>query len=129
MQGILYEETHAGLFIFVSVILGGGAAWLSGRAIAGTWRPWWQIVIYMAILGAAVRFIHFALFQATLLSLHYYLVDTAVCFLFGLLAFRVTRAGQMARQYRWINERDGLLKWRRRAETPADSGDGAVASM
>jgi hypothetical protein len=43
-------------FLLVTVILGGGAAWLSGRAIAQTWRPWWQGMLYMFILGGAVRF-------------------------------------------------------------------------
>ena len=32
-------------------------------AIAQTWRPLWHIAAYMALLGAAVRFIHFALFD------------------------------------------------------------------
>ena len=72
MQGFLHEEGSFGVFLLVTVILGGGAAMLAGRAIAQTWRPWWQIVAYMLILGAAVRFIHFALFGGTLLSLHYY---------------------------------------------------------
>ena len=32
-----FEEQYAGLFLLVTVAMGGGAAWLSGRAIAGTW--------------------------------------------------------------------------------------------
>ena len=52
-----------------------------------------------------MRFIHFALFDGTLLSLHYYLVDTAVCLAFGFLGFRLTRVRQMVTQYGWINER------------------------
>ena len=67
MQGFLHEEGSFGVFLLVTIILGGGAAVLAGRAIALTWRPWWQIVAYMLILGAAVRFIHFALFGGTLL--------------------------------------------------------------
>ena len=39
MNGILYEEDYIGLFLLVTVVMGGGAAWLAGRAIAGTWRP------------------------------------------------------------------------------------------
>ena len=69
-QGLFYEEGSFGVFLLVTVILGGGAAALAGRAIALTWRPWWQIVAYMLILGGAVRFIHFALFGGTLLALH-----------------------------------------------------------
>ena len=115
VQGLLYEEGSFGVFLLVTVILGGGAATLAGRAIALTWRPWWQIVAYMLILGGAVRFIHFALFGGTLLSLHYYAVDTAVCMAFGCLGFRTARSAQMVTQYRWINQPNGLLRWRRKS--------------
>ena len=110
----LSDEGSLGVFLLVSVLLGGGGAFLAGRAIAQTWRPWWQIVAYMLILGAAVRFIHFALFDATLLSLHYYIVDTVVCMAFGFLGFRSARAKQMVSQYPWINQADGWLRWRRK---------------
>jgi hypothetical protein len=114
MQGFLHEEDSFGVFVLVTIILGGGAAALAGRAIALTWRPWWQIVAYMLILGAAVRFIHYALFDGTLLSFHYYLVDSAVCMAFGFIGFRAARAKQMVSQYRWINEPNGPLRWRRK---------------
>jgi len=111
---LLYEEGSFGVFVLVTIILGGGTAALSGRAIAETWRPWWQVVAYSFILGASVRFFHFSLFDGTLLSLHYYLVDTAICMAFGALGFRAARAGQMVTQYRWINLPLGRLRWRRR---------------
>jgi hypothetical protein len=108
------EEGSFGIFLLVTVFLGGGAAFLAGRAIAATWRPWWQIVAYSFILGATVRFFHFALFGGTLLSAHYYTVDTAVCIALGSLGFKAARAAQMVTQYRWINEPQGRLRWRRR---------------
>jgi hypothetical protein len=110
----LYEEDSFGVFLLVTVVLGGGAATLAGRAIAFTWRPWWQIIFYMLILGGAVRFIHFALFDGTLLSLHYYIVDSAICMACGFTGFRVARAAQMVTQYRWINQPLGPLRWRRK---------------
>jgi len=114
LSELIYEEGSLGVFLLVSVLLGGGAAALSGRAIAETWRPWWQVVGYSFILGAVVRFFHFSLFGASLLSAHYYVVDTAVCMAFGFLGFKATRAAQMVAQYRWINETQGRLRWRRR---------------
>jgi hypothetical protein len=117
MSGVLYEEAYIGLFLLVTVVLGGGAAWLAGRAIAATWRPWWHVVGYMLILGAAVRFMHFALFEGTLLSAQYYVVDTVVCLIFGFLGFHMTRVAQMTTQYSWINERKGFLRWSRRTAT------------
>jgi len=113
---LFYEEGSLGVFVLVTVMLGGGAAILAGRAIAATWRPWWQVAFYSLILGLAVRFIHFSLFGGTLLSPHYYLADTAFCMAFAFLGFRAARSAQMIRQYRWINAPDGPLRWRRKAQ-------------
>lgn len=113
-----FEEDSLGVFLLVTILLGGGAAWLAGRAIAATWRPWWHVIFYMLVLGLAVRFIHFALFDATLLSPHYYLVDAAVCVGVGLLGFRAARAAQMATQYGWINARTGAFTWAHRKPRP-----------
>jgi hypothetical protein len=110
----LYEEGSVGVFLLVTIILGGGAAALAGRAIAHTWRPWWQVIAYGFILGFAVRFIHFSVFGGTLVSVHYYLVDSAVCVAFGFVGFRASRASQMVTQYRWLNEPAGPLRWRRK---------------
>jgi hypothetical protein len=112
MQGILYEEPSIWLFLLVTVIMGGSAAWMTGRAMALTWRPYWILVAYLLILAGAVRFIHFALFEGTLLSFHYYLVDAVVVFIIGSLGFRYNRARQMTRQYRWLYERTGPFSWR-----------------
>src|ERR687887_88580 len=75
---LLSDEHSLGIFLLVSVLMGGGAAWLAGRAIAATWRLWWHVALYMLPLSLAVRFLHFALFDGKFLSLHYYLVDYAV---------------------------------------------------
>jgi hypothetical protein len=114
IAAFLYEDESFGIFLLVTAVLGGGAAALAGRAIAATWRPWWQVVGYALILGAATRFIHFALFDGTLLSLHYYAVDTAICLASASIGFRAARAAQMVTQYRWINTADGPLRWHRR---------------
>ena len=114
MQGILYEEPSAWLFLLVTVLMGGWAAWMTGRACAMTWRPSIVLVAYLLILAAAVRFIHMALFQGTLLSLHYYIVDLIVVQIIGALGFRYTRARQMAARYRWLYEATGPFSWRRR---------------
>lgn len=108
---LLFEEDSLGVFLLVTIALGGGAAYLSGRAIASTWRPWWHVAFYMLILAWVVRFMHFALFGGTLPSLHYYAVDLVFCLLFGFLGFRITRARQMSTQYRWLYSRSGSLRW------------------
>jgi hypothetical protein len=108
---LLFEEGSFGVFLLITIALGGGAAYMSGRAIAGTWRPGWHVPLYMLILAFAVRFLHYALFGGTLLSAHYYAVDLIFCLLFGAFGFRITRAGQMSTQYGWLYRRTGPLKW------------------
>jgi hypothetical protein len=117
LPDLLTDEQSIGVFLLVSVVMGGGAAWLAGRAIAATWRPWWHIALYMLPLALAVRFLHYALFDAAFLSLHYYAIDYAVCLAFGLIGFRLMRVRQMVSRYGWINQRAGIWRWRRRDET------------
>jgi hypothetical protein len=112
-MGILWEETF-GVFLLLQVALGGGAAWMTGRALARTWRPAWTLVVYIVLLTFAVRFLDFALFGGTLLSLHYFLVDFVILLAIGFLGMRVTRAGQMVKQYPWLYERAGPISWRDR---------------
>jgi len=113
-----YEEDSFFVFLLVTLILGGSAAFMTGRAIALTWRPWWQVAAYMILLGGAVRFFHMALFEGHLLTLHYYVVDTVFCLLFGFLGYRITRAGQMAEQYGWLYRRAGLINWAKKRPAP-----------
>src|ERR1700682_6290156 len=99
------DESSLGVFLLVSVLMGGGAAWLAGRALAATWRPWGHLVLYMAVLSFAVRFRHYALFDGKFLSLHYYLVDYVVCLGLGMLGFRLQRVTQMVTRYCCVKQR------------------------
>lgn len=110
-MGIFFENSFL-VFLILSVVIGGGAAWLSGRALAIGWRPIWQTIAYMVLLGIALRFFHFSLFQGTLLSLQYYLADLIVLCAAALLGYRMTRVRQMVTQYPWRYERAGALNWR-----------------
>lgn len=107
--------------LFVTGIIGGGAAALAGRALAATWRPYWYVIVYMLMLGAGVRFLHFALFQAHILALESYLTDTIYLLAAASIAFRMTRANQMARQYPWLYERTSPLTWRERSPAGENS--------
>lgn len=107
---ILWEHS-ASQFLVLTVIIGGGTAWMAGRALALGWRPIWQVVAYSLLLGAAVRFFHFALLEGTLLSLKHYVIDTGVVIFFGLLSYRFARTTQMVSQYPWIYKRTSPLSW------------------
>jgi len=114
MGGIIWAGADNGVFVFLLLtVLGSAAAAASGRALAKTWSPAWMLVPYMAVLSAAVRFLHFALFQEELASAHYYLVTLIILLAVGWTSYRSMRATQMATQYSWSYEKNGL-NWRAR---------------
>ena len=112
MSGILYEEPSIWQFFFVTCLLGGWAAWMTGRACAQTWRPYSSLVAYLLVLGIGVRFIHHALFEGTMFSAQFYATDTIVLLILGTLGFRYTRTNQMVTQYGWLYERTSMLSWK-----------------
>jgi hypothetical protein len=103
------------IFLLLTVCLGGAGAFLAGRGLARSWKPYWRLLVYMALLAGAVRFFHYALSDGTPVSIHYYLVTYAVLLAFGSLGFRAMRTTQMVTQYRWLYERTSPLTWRDRA--------------
>lgn len=104
--------TTIAVYVGLTVAVMGFAAYMTGQAVANTWRPAWQVVIYGALLGLADRFLTFALFKGELLSLTGYAIDTATLLAIALFAYRVTRVHRMVHQYPWLYERDGLFGWR-----------------
>ena len=68
MLSLFVEDTLA-VFVIMTVVIGGGAAYLAGRNLASRWRPWWMPAAYMVLLGFALRFFHYALFNGNLFSL------------------------------------------------------------
>jgi hypothetical protein len=112
MHQYLYEEASFFSFALVTLVMGGVTAWMTGRACAMTWRPVPILVFYLLLLGIGVRFIHFSVFHGTLLSPYYYVVDTIILLIIGLIGYRFTRANQMVRQYYWIYEKAGLVGWK-----------------
>jgi len=110
MESIL--GTSIGVFIGLTVIIAGFCAYMTGQALAATWRPMWQMAPYMLLLGFADRFLSFALFEGHLLSVSAYLLDTAVLMVIGVLSFMATRASKMVSQYPWQYQRAGLFGWK-----------------
>jgi hypothetical protein len=101
-------------FLLLTVALGGAAAYQAGKAIAQTWRPFWQVPAYMLVLAAGVRFCHFALFAEHLASAQAYLLEFAVALCAATLGYRLVRARQIVTQYGWIYQRRTPFGWRRR---------------
>ena len=114
MAGDFYAGGENGFFTFIliTLLMGGLAAYASGKAIAQTWRPFRQVPLYMLVVALAVRFCHFALFEEELFSLPSYMIDFAVALAAASLGYRLVRARQMTVQYGWMFQRRGLLAWR-----------------
>ena len=112
MTAVLGAEPAS--FVALTVLLFGAAAMATGRALARNWRPLWQTVPYAALLGIGDRFLLYALFDGELLSASGYLLGAAILLILCLLAYRLTQASLMVRQYPWLYEPAGPFSWRER---------------
>ena len=108
--------TSLAVSIGLTLVLGGGAALMAGRAIAGTWRPAWQVLLAAFGLGLADRFLIYGLFDGPLLSLSGYVADVAVIAAIGLVSYRLAQVRLMVRQYPWLYRRSGPFSYRRHEE-------------
>ena len=100
------------VFIGITILLMGFASFMTGQAVANTWRPLWQIVPYSLLLGLADRFLSWSLFEGELFLLSGYIADSLVLMGIGALAYRLTLAHKMVTQYPWVYERTGPFTWR-----------------
>jgi hypothetical protein len=105
----------------VTLLLGCPAAYASGRALARHWHSFLPGLAYAALLAAAVDFLAYALFDVsvipawdiaarvsegdiagTALSLCGWAATCAVLLAAGFAGWRITRTGQMRRQYPFL---------------------------
>ena len=117
MRAFLGGET--GPFLTMLVLFA-AAALLTGRAMAETWRPAWQIVPVALALAATDRFLLFALYDARLLSLGGFAVAAALLGIVTWASYCRGRARKMVRQYPWLYERSGPFAWRHKPTTGPD---------
>ncbi|TCS64254.1 DUF6867 family protein [Varunaivibrio sulfuroxidans] len=99
------------VYIGMNIFLIGFAAYMTGQAIATTWRPMWQILPYSVLLGLASRFLTYALFDGPLLHLSGFLIGTLTVFAMCCLGYFISRATVMVNQYPWLYRRNGLFGW------------------
>jgi hypothetical protein len=101
-------------FVVFTLILGGGAAFMAGRALAIGWKPLGLLAFYMVLFTAGLRFLDYALFQSNLFSLKYFISHGFVVMALAWLGYRLTRVSQMVTQYPWLYERSGPFAWKDR---------------
>ncbi len=106
------------LYLILVVIMGGGAAFMAGRALASGWKPVSQLIAYMIPFTAAVRFLQYALFNdaklgtPNLTSGYYFITDFILLAAIAWLGYQMTRTNQMVRQYPWLYEKSGPFGWK-----------------
>ena len=113
MESVL--GTSFGVFIGLTVIIIGGAAVMTGRALADGWRSPVQVVFACFGLALADRFLIYALFGGELLHLSGFLIDFAVITAMALVAHRLTVVHKMVAQYPWRYERESLWTYREKS--------------
>lgn len=101
----------AGPFLGMTLLFG-LAALLTGRAMAETWRPPWQVVPAALVLAAADRFLLFALFEARLRSPGGFAAASVLLLAAIAASYYGARARKMVRQYPWLYEPNGPFGWR-----------------
>lgn len=114
LHDILGEDPA--VFIGLTIILAGGAGFMTGQALAGTWRPWWQAVPYSFLLALANRFLAFALFGESLTSLTGFISGFVVILFLASVGYRLTQVSKMVQQYPWLYRRSGPFSWRAKSD-------------
>ena len=104
--------SNPAVFLFLTVLLIGGAALLTGRALARAWRPIWQVILSCLGLGLVDRFLVYALFDGSLDSISAYLFDSLVIMGIGTFSYRVAHVSVVIQQYPWLFERVSALTYR-----------------
>jgi hypothetical protein len=112
MEG--FPDVSWPVFIGLTVVLFGGAAYITGQNTASNWKPVRTVILYTLLLGLGNRFLVFALFDGSLLSVPGYLLDTAVLMVISISAYQLNKARKMVSQYPWLYERSSPFSWRDR---------------
>ncbi|WP_207478431.1 DUF6867 family protein [Arenibaculum pallidiluteum] len=113
MGGFLSEGF--GVFLGMTLLVSGPAAFLTGQNQAESWAPWWKVALYVLLLLVGQRFLAWALFHAAPGHPGSILANGAVLMAIALAAWRATMARRMVRQYPWLYERTGPFSWREKS--------------
>lgn len=101
--------TSFGVYLGLTCVVVGFASYMTGQALAQTWKPAWHLIIYVVLLGFADRFLTFSLYDGELLLLSGWIIDTLTLAAIGYFSFYTNRAKATVKQYPWLFERSGLF--------------------
>ena len=109
--------TDLPVFIGLTIVLFGGAAFLTGQALAGGWKGPWIGIFYCALMAFSDQFLVYGLFDGDGTRISGFVLDWIYLSAVFLFAYRLTQARKMVTQYPWLYVRSGLFGWRKRAPT------------
>lgn len=101
--------TSFGVYLGLTCVVVGFATYMTGQALARTWKPAWHLVIYIFMLGLADRFLTFGLYDGELFLFSGFLIDTLSLAVIGFFSYYNNRAKAMIKQYPWLYARSGLF--------------------
>ena len=86
LDALLAAAAPTGPFVLLllTIVLGGGAAWRTGQAVAESWGELWPVVAYSLPIAGAVRFLDYALFGGPLLSVESFAITFLILALIAL---------------------------------------------
>jgi hypothetical protein len=108
--------TSFAVFIGLTVVIVGGTAIMTGRAIAANWRPVGQVVFASVGLTLFDRFLVYALFQGDLFHLGGIVIHFILILILALIAYRITRVHMMVAQYPWRYQQTSPWSYRDKAQ-------------
>lgn len=116
MQGLFFESDSGVRYLlrFFVLIIGFWTAWRSGKAAAEGWNGYLTVVVYTLLLGIAMRFLHYALFQGPFISPFYYILDVVILLVFSSAGFRIRRTRQMVQNYYWLYEPTSAFSFKKK---------------
>ncbi|MBP2558004.1 hypothetical protein J2T08_004733 [Neorhizobium galegae] len=116
MQGLFFESDSGVRYLlrFLVLIIGFWTAWRSGKAAAEGWNGYLTVVVYTLLLGVAMRFLHYALFQGPFISPFYYILDVVILLVFSSAGFRIRRTRQMVQNYYWLYEPTSAFSFKKK---------------
>jgi hypothetical protein len=107
-----------GVFIGLTVVVMGFAAFMTGQALGRGWKPAWMVLPYAIGMAFADRFLQFALYHENLQSLNGLVFSALVLSIIGFASHRRARVACLAAQYPWLIERTGPFSWRDKSPAP-----------
>lgn len=90
------------VFLGVTLVLGGLAAFASGRSVARGWRPLGLLALYAAPLAFAMRFLHWSLFGEPIFAALPALIAYVYALAIESVSWRLTHHALVRRQYPWL---------------------------